>query len=198
MTACTRWPAVMIRGSLPVARVEGKCKRACPSDANLYDRVWPQRRIYARVFKALCPHICGDLATTLPPQANDVPGKPVELFGDRLQGRTRPLFFNCCRAPRECLMQGLALLASLRRSNACKRFSLHLGQTDVEITSQYKVVLCSMVGKDGINDPPLFAYDRDSATEVLSAAGSKTKTHKSAMEVSMPACACNQLCKCRP
>ena len=43
-----------------------------------------------------------------------------------------------------------------------------------------------MVGKNGINDPPLFAYDRDSATEVLSAAGSKTKTHKSAMEVSMP------------
>lgn len=43
-----------------------------------------------------------------------------------------------------------------------------------------------MSKQDAVNDPPFFAFDRDSATEILQSAGADVTIHKSAMEVCMP------------
>ena len=45
---------------------------------------------------------------------------------------------------------------------------------------------CGMSKRDAVNDPPFFAFDRDSATDILQSAGSDVTTKKSAMEVNMP------------
>lgn len=45
---------------------------------------------------------------------------------------------------------------------------------------------CNMSHRDGLNDPPFFAFDRDSATDILKSAGSDAPAKKGAMEVSMP------------
>ncbi len=44
---------------------------------------------------------------------------------------------------------------------------------------------CGMSKRDAVNDPPFFAFDRDSATDILQSAGSDVTTKKSAMEVNM-------------
>ncbi len=43
-----------------------------------------------------------------------------------------------------------------------------------------------MSHRDGVNDPPLFAFNQDAATEILTSTGSDVNKYRSAMEVGMP------------
>ena len=43
-----------------------------------------------------------------------------------------------------------------------------------------------MSHRDGVNDPPFFAFNQDAATEILTSTGSDVNKYRSAMEVGMP------------
>lgn len=43
-----------------------------------------------------------------------------------------------------------------------------------------------MSDRDGVNDPPLFAFTQDAATEILTSSGSDVNDYKSTMQVGMP------------
>ena len=43
-----------------------------------------------------------------------------------------------------------------------------------------------MSDRDGVNDPPFFAFNQDAATDILTSAGSDVNNYKSAMQVGMP------------
>ena len=40
-----------------------------------------------------------------------------------------------------------------------------------------------MSDRDGVNDPPFFAFNQEAATEILTSTGSDVNKHKSAMQV---------------
>lgn len=43
-----------------------------------------------------------------------------------------------------------------------------------------------MAHRDGVNDPPFFAFNQDAACEILTETGSDVNSYKSAMQVGMP------------